>query len=54
MTEPAGKRQRQRMPRWVVGFIIAGVALVALVVLLLAFGHSPRQHMLPVSPKAWT
>jgi len=33
------------MPRWVIGFIIAGVVVAALVVLLLALGHGPRQHM---------
>lgn len=38
-------RRRQGMPRWVIGFIIAGVVVAALVVLLLALGHGPRQHM---------
>ena len=37
-------RRHQGIPRWVIGFIIAGVALVVLVVVLLALGHSPRQH----------
>ena len=59
--EPAA-RQRQGMPRWVIGFILAGVVLVALVVALLAFGHGPRQHMtshtgwptFAVSPAVWS
>jgi hypothetical protein len=33
------------MPRWVIGFIVAGVILIALVVLLLALGHGPGRHM---------
>jgi hypothetical protein len=41
--EPAA-RKRQGMPRWVIGFIIAGAVVAALVVLMLALGHGPRQH----------
>jgi hypothetical protein len=44
-------RQHQGMPRWVIGFIIAGVVVAALVVVLLALGHGPRQHM--SSPTGW-
>lgn len=63
MTEPDQSNEepatRQGMPRWVIGFIIAGVVVAALVVLLLALGHGPRQHMssrqsAPVSTAAWS
>lgn len=58
--EPAA-RERRGMPRWVIGFIIAGAVVVALVVVMLALGHGPQQHMpsptslpaLAVSLEAW-
>ena len=46
--------ERPRMPRWVVASLVAGAVLVALVVVLLASGHGPGQHMshagAPLSP----
>ena len=32
------------MPRWVKRFVIAGVVLVALVVVMLLAGHGPGRH----------
>jgi hypothetical protein len=39
------RRAVRPMPRWVKGFIAAGIALLLLVVVLLASGHGPWQHM---------
>lgn len=33
------------MPRWVTGFVWAGVAAVVLVGIMLASGHGPWQHL---------
>ncbi|MEV6629178.1 hypothetical protein AB0M54_00305 [Actinoplanes sp. NPDC051470] len=32
------------MPRWVKGFVIAGLVLVALVAVMLLAGHGPGRH----------
>jgi hypothetical protein len=32
------------VPRWVKGFVIAGVVLVVLVVVMLLAGHGPGRH----------
>ena len=46
MAEPEKSRRAVRpMPGWVKGFIAAGIALLLLVVVLLASGHGPWQHM---------
>lgn len=34
-----------RMPGWVKGFAIAGIILVALIVVMLLTGHGPGRHM---------
>ena len=38
-------KRATRMPRWVKGFVLAGVAAVILVGIMLASGHGPWQHL---------
>lgn len=44
MSDLSGKRAA-KMPAWVKGFLWAGVVAVLLVVVMLASGHGPWQHM---------
>jgi hypothetical protein len=41
-TDPT--RRRTPMPRWVKAFLIAGIAIVTLLVVVLLTGHGPGRH----------
>ena len=41
--EPRSGR-RPPMPRWVKGFVVAGLVLASLAVVMMATGHGPGRH----------
>jgi hypothetical protein len=42
---PAGSDQEAGMPRWVKVLAAIGIALVALIVVMLLTGHGPGEHL---------
>jgi hypothetical protein len=42
---PTGSDQAPGMPRWVKVLVAVGIALVALIVVMLLTGHGPGEHM---------